>query len=65
MNRYLGCWVGMRQLQKLPFRAAARRKELPVGAAGNERFTIQSAEPVEARRWHATRECLLCRGAVK
>jgi hypothetical protein len=40
MKRYPDGGCGRWQLQKLPLRGRMRRKELPVGAAGNERFTI-------------------------
>jgi hypothetical protein len=40
MNRYPDCGCGLLQLQKLPLRRRTRRKELSVGAEGNERFTI-------------------------
>jgi hypothetical protein len=39
MKRYPGCGCGLRQLQELPLRGRARRKELPVDAGCNERFT--------------------------
>jgi hypothetical protein len=40
MKRYSGCGGGLRQLQKLPPRARTKRKQLPVCAERNERFTI-------------------------
>jgi len=43
------CGCGLRQLQKLPLRMRLRRKELPVSVEGNERFTNEPAERVEAR----------------
>jgi pilus assembly protein Flp/PilA len=39
----------LRQLQKSPLRMRLRRKELPVSVEGNERFTNEPAERVEAR----------------
>ena len=39
----------LRQLQKLPLRMRLRRKALPVSVEGNERFTNEPAERVEAR----------------